>query len=139
MTNFVDKLAVVCREQLKLYNRVLELAEEERGALLRCRPLGEIIPSLEEKRSLLRTIETMGTAVAGEKTHYERNKHMLDAGLTGELNETIRTIKQTINRIMEIERLNEQTILSLGNSPGAAATVAAAEGGANDGGQGYAG
>lgn len=124
MTAYVKKLADVYREQLSLYEQVYDLARRERQALLQSRPLGEIIESLRSKRDVLREIETMDARILAEKSYYQRNKTLLDAGETSELNRTITAIKNTIERIMELERSNEQTIIAHGGDGTGAAAAA---------------
>ncbi len=117
MTAYVKKLASVYREQLFLYKQIYSLVQTERRALLQSRPLGEIIESLQSKRDVLHAIEKMDILIDSEKSCYQRNKLLLDAGETNELNNTIKEIKNVIQQIMEIERSNEETIVSYGESP----------------------
>jgi flagellar biosynthesis/type III secretory pathway chaperone len=117
MTAYVKKLASVYREQLFLYKQIYSLVQTERQALLQSRPLGEIIESLRSKRDVLRLIEKMDILIDSEKSCYQRNKLLLDAGETHELNKTIKEIKNVIQQIMEVERSNEETIVSSSESP----------------------
>lgn len=126
MSTFVAKLAAIYREELALYNEVLGLVRGERDALVKGRPLGEVIDSFEKKRQILRAVESMEQTISAEKGQYKRSKSLIDPGVTHELNETIKAIKLVIQEIMKLEDENERTILSHGEpitSPDGSAVV----------------
>ncbi len=123
MRLLVGKLASVYYEELALYQKVLELVEGEKNALVQCQPLGAIIDSLKKKRTLLNAIESMDKTIVQEKEEYQRYKTTFDAADTSRLNETVKAIKQVIRRIMEIEGQNEETILAYGGPAETAGAV----------------
>ena len=119
----VKKLTSVYHEQLALYQKVLGLVENERHALARCEPLAGIIDSFREKRDLLSRIELMDRSITGEKEEYLKYRAAFDPDETSRLNDVVKSIKNMIRQIMELEERNEQTILTYGDPAETAGAV----------------
>lgn len=107
----VERLTKTYQKELVLYREVLGLVESEYQALLCGSPLGEIIPSFERKRDLLRRVEELDRAIAAEKEVLERDRRAVPSVETLELARAIESVRGIVKRIIDLEQRNEDELV----------------------------
>lgn|GEM_PF-6125173 len=107
----VEHLTRTYQRELALYSEVLDLVESEYDALVRGRPLADIIPSFERKRDLLQRIERLDRAVAHEKSDLERGRRAVPSIETVDLARTIESVRCIVGKIIDLESRNESELI----------------------------
>lgn len=110
-SDVLTRLIDAYRRELPLYEAVLEAVRAEHEAVEAGRPLGEIIPTLERKRDLLRRIDAIERDVAPERAAWNAGRRPNDAARTADLARLVDRVRDTVRRILEFEARNESAYL----------------------------
>ncbi len=120
MQEYEDILLRSYEQERVCYLRILELSEAQREALRTRRPMSEVITILEDKNRIMHEIEEIEQSTGGEKRRYRMNGGARPAAVAAAIDD----LSALVERILAVERENEDLFNAAGSSMHRAGGVA---------------